>query len=39
MSLKLLLKYIVSLILGLFLGNLLYKFSNPELIVVNDNDN
>ena len=37
MSLKLLLKYLVSIILGLFLGNLLYTASNPELIIVNDN--
>ena len=38
MSLKLLLKYLVSLILGLSLGNILYILSNPELIVLNEND-
>ena len=36
MSLKLLLKYLISLILGLFLGNILYLSANPELIIVND---
>jgi len=34
MSLKLLLKYIVSLIVGIILGNVLYSSSNPDLIVV-----
>ena len=34
MSLKLILKYVVSLILGIMLGNILYSSSNSELIVV-----
>ena len=35
MDLKLILKYIVSLIIGFILGNVLYSSGNPDLIVVN----
>ena len=34
MSLKLVLKYIISLMIGVFLGNLLYKSSDKDLIMI-----
>lgn len=35
MDLKLVLKYIVSLIIGFILGNILYSSGNPDLIIIN----
>jgi len=37
MDLKLVLKYIVSIILGFILGNILYSSSNKSLIVIDMN--
>jgi hypothetical protein len=38
MDLKLVLKYIVSIILGFILGNVLYSNSNKELIIIDINN-